>query len=203
MKIIRAIVAGMLFVTLLLVTYYLHISFFNVNVVFYAAIADGVFAAIITAATLFSIGFFRAFGAFEKILLLVIFLLAGYSFAISVPTVIDRSLSFYILEKLQQRGGAIKQESFEQVFTQEYVKEHRLVDVRLTEQLESGTILIENGCVKLTEKGSAIASFGRYFRAHWLPKKRLLMGQYTDDLTAPFRSSVTTVDYRCGGNRPW
>lgn len=198
MKLIRAIAAGSLFVVLLVVIYYAHISLFNVDVVFYAAIADGLVAAIIMSALLFGVVYFRIFCGFEKTLLLVIFLLAGYAFAISVPTVIDRSLSFYILEKLQQRGGAIKQESFEQVFTQEYVKEHRLVDVRLTEQLESGTIVIENGCVKLTEKGGAIASFGRYFRAHWLPKKRLLMGQYTDDLTAPFRSSVADVDYVCG-----
>lgn len=198
MKLIRAIAAGSLFVVLLVVIYFAHISLFNVNVVFYAAIADGLVAALIMAALLFGVGYFRIFCGFEKTLLLVIFLLAGYAFAISVPTVIDRSLSFYILEKLQQRGGAIKQESFEQVFTQEYVKEHRLVDVRLTEQLESGTIVIENGCVKLTEKGEVIASFGRYFRAHWLPKKRLLMGQYTDDLTAPFRSSVADVGYVCG-----
>lgn len=197
MKLTRTIVACTLFVILLLATYYVHICFFNVNVVFYAAIADGVLAALITMALLFSVDYFRVFGGFEKILLLVIFLLAGYSFAISVPTVIDRSLSFYILEKLQQRGGAIKQESFEQVFTQEYVKEHRLVDVRLTEQLESGTIVIKNGCVKLTEKGGAIASFGRYVRAHWLPKKRLLMGQYTDDLTDPFRKSAESMDYKC------
>lgn len=199
MKLVCAIVAAALFVALLLAIYYVHISFFNVNVVFYAAIADGIVAALVTTALLFGVGYFRVFGGFEKTLLLVIFLLAGYSFAISVPTVIDRSLSFYILEKLQQRGGAIQQDSFEQVFAQEYVKEHRLVDVRLTEQLESGTIVIENGCVKLTEKGGRIASFGLYFRAHWLPKKRLLMGQYTDDLTSPFRSSVATVDYQCGG----
>ena len=197
MKLVRAIVAGALFVALLLVIYYVHISFFNVNVVFYAAIGDGVVAAFVTAALLFGVDYFRVFGGSEKTLLLVIFLLGGYSFAISVPAVIDRSLSFYILEKLQQRGGAIKQDSFEQVFTQEYVKEHRLVDVRLTEQLESGTIVIENGCVKLTEKGGAIASFGRYFRAHWLPKKRLLMGQYTDDLTDPFRKSAESMDYIC------
>lgn len=197
MKLIRAIAAGALFVVLLVAIYYVHMSFLNVNVVFYSAIADGVFAAVIMAALLFGVGYFRIFSGFEKILLLVIFLLAGYSFAISVPTVIDRSLSFYILEKLQQRGGAIKQGNFEQVFTQEYVKEHRLVDVRLTEQLESGTIEIENGCVKLTEKGERIASFGRYFRAHWLPKKRLLMGQYTDDLTDPFRESAESMDYKC------
>jgi hypothetical protein len=114
-----------------------------------------------------------------------------------VPTVIDRSLSFYILEKLQQRGGGIKLDAFDQVFTQEYVKEHRLVDVRLTEQQQSGTVEIKDGCVKLTAWGQTIASSSRYFRAHFLPKQRLLMGKYSDDLTDPFRNSAERTDYRC------
>jgi hypothetical protein len=126
-----------------------------------------------------------------------IWLLLGYSFAISVPTVIDRSLSFYILEKLQQRGGGIKLDAFDQVFTQEYVKEHRLMDVRLTEQQQSGTIVIRNGCVVLTDWGQTIATTSRFFRNHFLPKQRLLMGEYSDDLTDPFRNSVKRVDYQC------
>lgn len=91
-------------------------------------------------------------------------LITGYAMAISGPAVIDRSLSFYILEKIQQRGGGIKQEKLAQVFTDEYLKEHRLVDVRLTEQLESGTIVVNDGCVLLTPKGERFASFGQYFR---------------------------------------
>ncbi|WP_216074005.1 hypothetical protein, partial [Acinetobacter baumannii] len=82
---------------------------------------------------------FRDFSRLELIQLAAIWLLGGYVFAISVPTVIDRSLSFYILEKLQQRGGGIREDAFRQVFTEEYVREHHLVEVRLTEQLQSGT----------------------------------------------------------------
>jgi hypothetical protein len=197
MKVLKAGVASLLFLVLLLGVYWFHLRYVRVDVVFYAAIADVFIAAALAALVLFGIRYFALFSGFEKTLLLVVWLLMGYSLAISVPTVIDRSLSFYILEKLQQRGGGIRQERFEEVFTKEYVKEHRLVDVRLTEQLESGTVVIENGCVKLTEKGGTIASFGRYFRAHWLPKKRLLMGQYTDDLTDPFRKSTESMDYMC------
>lgn len=83
------------------------------------------------------------------------------------------------------------------VFTEKNVKEHRLIDVRLTEQLASGTITISDGCISLTPKGHAIASFGRYFRANWLPRQRLLMGSYSDDLTDPFRVSVERKDYVC------
>ncbi len=197
MKVLKAGLASLLFLFLLLGVYWIHVRYVRVDVVFYAAIADVFIAAALAALMLFGMRYFAIFTGFEKTLLVVVWLLAGYSLAISVPTVIDRSLSFYILEKLQQRGGGIRQERFEEVFTREYVKEHRLVDVRLTEQLESGTIMIENGCVRLTEKGGAIAGFGRYFRANWLPKRRLLMGQYTDDLTDPFRKSTETIHYKC------
>lgn len=194
MKIVRALAASLLFVLLLLATYYLHIRFFTVNVVFYAAIADGLIAAVLTGLVMSPS---RHFNGFEKLQMVVIWMLCGYAFAISVPTVIDRSLSFYILEKLQQRGGGIQQSRFADVFTQEYLKEHRLVDVRLTEQLQSGTIVIENGCVKLTDKGRSLASASRYFRQNFLPKQRLLMGQYSSDLTDPFRHSADITDYQC------
>jgi hypothetical protein len=197
MKLIRSGIAFFAFLVILLLTYYLHITFFNINVVFYAAITDAVTATIFSSVILFLANYFRLFNWFEKTQLIIIYLLAGYAFAISVPTVIDRSLSFYILEKLQQRGGGIQLNSFEQVFTQEYIMEHRLVDVRLTEQVESGTIQIKDGCVMLTDKGKNIASFSQMFRRNFLPKHRLLMGEYSDDLTHPFKNSLSSMNYLC------
>jgi hypothetical protein len=43
------------------------------------------------------------------------------------------------------------------------MREHRLVDIRLTKQIKSGTLFIDKGCVKLTHKSDEIASFGRFF----------------------------------------
>jgi len=197
MKLNRVLLATMIFVIFLFLIYYIHFGYLRVNVVFYASIADSVLAAMIAGIVLFSIAYFKLLSKFEKIQLLVIWLLAGYAFAISVPTVIDRSLSFYILEKLQQRDGGIKLESFHDVFTKEYMIEHRLVEVRLTEQVESGTIIIVNGCVKLTERGDRIASFSKMFRQNFLPKKRLVMGAYTDDLTDPFHKDFYMEQYKC------
>ena len=197
MKYLKALIATALFVVLLLIVYVLHVRYMPVNVVFYSAIADAVLATILAAIVIAIVRWFKVFTRFETLQLCCIWLLLGYSFAISVPTVIDRSLSFYILEKLQQRGGGIKLSAFDDVFTKEYVKEHRLVDVRLTEQQQSGTVEIKDGCVKLTEWGQTIATSSRYFRAHFLPKQRFLMGQYSDDLTDPFRNSVERLDYRC------
>jgi len=202
MKIKKALLASGIFLALLLAFYLIHIKYFRVNVVFYSAMLDGLLASVFAAIILFKSKSFSIFNVFEKVQMAAIWILLGYAFAISIPTVIDRSLSFYILEKLDQRGGGIQLASFEDVFTKEYVKEHRLVDVRLTEQQESGTIIIQDGCVKLTERGKRLAGFSRYFRKNFLPKQRLLMGEYTDSLTDPFRSSGNVrdeevFDYRC------
>jgi hypothetical protein len=197
MKCVSALGVSLIFVALLFLVYYVHAQFARVDVVFYSALFDGIVATCIAAILLQVVPAFRRLSSFERLQLTVIWLLMGYAFAISIPTVIDRSLSFYILEKIEQRGGGIQQSKFEKVFTEEYVREHRLVDVRLTEQLQSGTIRIENGCVKLTERGRRLVSFSRFFRQNLLPKERLLMGGYSDELTDPFRHSADVRDYQC------
>ncbi|MFG3448694.1 hypothetical protein ACGFZ3_08930 [Stenotrophomonas sp. NPDC047960] len=197
MKTLRnALLLTIVYVVLLLGIHFLHVRFFAVDVVFYAAIGDALLTAVLTGLLLL-LPALRRFTVTEKVLLIAVWLLGGYSFAISVPTVIDRSLSFYILEKLDQRGGGIRQDAFQDVFTREYMVEHRLVDVRLTEQESSGTIQIANGCVLLTDKGRRVAAMSRFYRQHFLPKQRLLLGKYSDDLTDPFRHSRQDVTYQC------
>lgn len=197
MKTLRnALLLTIVYVVLLLGIHFLHVRFFAVDVVFYAAIGDALLTAVL-AGLLLLLPALRRFTVTEKVLLIAVWLLGGYSFAISVPTVIDRSLSFYILEKLDQRGGGIRQDAFQDVFTREYMVEHRLVDVRLTEQESSGTIQIANGCVLLTDKGRRVAAMSRFYRQHFLPKQRLLLGKYSDDLTDPFRHSRQDVTYQC------
>ena len=196
-KFIASVWTSLLFALLACAVYYVHVRFFKVDVVLYSAALDASLAAAAMTLVLFVRREFGMFSSHEKAQLGIIWLLAGCLAALGLPTIIDRSLSFYILEKLQQRGGAIAQARFEEVFTKEYVKEHRLVDVRLTEQQVSGTIVIENGCVKLTDRGRRLAEFSRFFRTHLLPKHRLLAGAYTDDLTDPFRHSDADVTYRC------
>lgn len=197
MKIIKTLVAFIIFIFLLLLFYYLHISYFKVNVVFYSAIFDAFIATVFMIGILLKLTYFSIFNLFEKFQMIIIWFLCGYILAISIPTIIDRSLSFYILEKIQQYGGGIQIDKFEELFTKGYAKEHKLVDVRLTEQLESRTIIIQNSCVKLTERGDELATFSRFFRQHFLPKQRLLMGKYSDDLTNPFRYNGDESDYKC------
>jgi hypothetical protein len=168
----------------------------EVNVLFYAVVFDSIIALTISI-LIFNNIYKNLFNNFEKIIIVLLMLIFGYAISISIPTVIDRSLSFYIIEKLEQRGGGIKYKYIENVFKDEYMKEHKLVDIRITEQINSGTIKIENECVMLTPKGLSIARVSRFYRKHFLPKKRLIMDSYNDSLVDPFLSSEDINYYKC------
>ena len=100
MKIKYSIFSSIVFVALLLSVYYIHIKFFSVNVILYSAVLDVLIAASLAGIILFGLSRLNRLSRFEKGQLLIIWVLVGYIFAITVPTIIDRSLSFYILEKI-------------------------------------------------------------------------------------------------------
>ena len=196
-KFALSIAALTAYVLLAVLSYYLYIHLVRVDVVFYSAIAAALLA-LVPFALLLCTSPFRALNTFEKLQNFAIAALIGYALAISVPTVIDRSLSFYLIEKIQQRGGGIQLAKIDQVFKDEYVREHRLMDIRLTEQVASGTIVISpDGCVRITPRGDFLAASSRFFRRHFLPEERLITGSYSNDLVDPFAHSAPAPDYLC------
>ena len=177
--------------------YFLHISFFKVGVVFYSSLLDAFISCVATIFFLYK----SKFENFERFLVILILISIGYIISISVPTVIDRSLSIYILEKIDQRGGGIKLNAFPDIFIYEYLPEHRLFDIRITEQLYSGTVVVDDtGCVTLTKKGKLVVSLSSFFRSNLLPKKRLVNSEFTDDLTNPFRLDFKPYEYECSSS---
>jgi hypothetical protein len=201
-KLWRFLAGSAAFLALLVALYTAHMRWLPVEVVFYAALQDVLACVLLAALALWRLRAFAPFNAFEKLQVLLGWALIGYCLAISLPTVIDRSLSFYILEKVQQRGGGLRADRFEKVFTQEYVREHRLIDVRLTEQLASGTVVLREGCVLLTPRGDRLAHFSRFFRRHFLPRHRFLLGQPSDALLDPLRGSAGNRDGACSADAP-
>jgi|GEM_PF-168898 len=198
-KLMRAMAFLFIWGVLFSIIHLVHIKLFIVDVIFYEALKDLILSAIIVF-VLYAM-FFRKSFKFSNTnlcLLAISGLSCGYIFAITVPTVIDRSLSAYFLEKIVQRGGGVQQSAMDDIFIQEYIPEYKLVEIRLQEALSSGTIIIENGCVQVTPKGRKVASLTSFYRKNLLPKKRLLLGRVTDDLTDPFRESKDIVDYNCG-----
>ena len=75
--------------------------------------------------------------------------------------------------------------------------EHQVVKIRLTEQINSGTITLKNGCVSLTFLGEMIAKFTNFFRNNFLPQKRLILKTYSNDLTNIFKKNQVVPDYSC------
>jgi hypothetical protein len=190
-------IAGLLAGFLVIHTF--HFLYFPVYVVLYAVLLDAVIT-IVLAIVAFLLFHRRcpAITGTEKGLCCIIGFLAMITYGISVPTIIDRSLSIYFLEKLVQRGGAIRLDAWDAILKNEFMREHRIVDIRLTEQLHSGTVTIENGCVRLTPRGAFIARLSRFYRTTLLPKKREIMNQMTDDLTDPFRNTpAQATPYKC------
>ncbi|CAN5799468.1 hypothetical protein BH23CHL8_BH23CHL8_31800 [soil metagenome] len=59
--------------------------------------------------------------------------------------------------------------------------------------------ILHDGCVLLTPRGHSLASLSRYFRLNLLPKRRLLLDEYTDVLIDPFRESPLPETGASGG----
>jgi hypothetical protein len=195
--IVKSIILTVLYLSIFSIVYLVHINFFKTDVILYSAFLDSILSIIIFAVIFFLSKFSNNYSNFEISQIFIIFILIGYSASISLPTVIDRSLSFYILEKIDTYNGSVKTSSLRDIFVNDYIDEYKLVEVRITEQVASGTIELLDGCIYLTNKGKFIASFSSFFRKNLLAKKRLLLNEYTDVLTDPLKDSVLNEDYVC------
>lgn len=175
--------AFFMYAALMLSMSFCYMHFFNVNVVFYSSLLSSLIAAVISAYLLFKLPLFNKLESFEKSLLAIIFILVGYCFSINIPTIIDRSFTLYMLEQLRRNNGGIAATQFEKELTKKYIEDYQLVPLRITEQLESGTIYIDlNNCIKLTRLGKVISSAAFQYRLTFLPRSRLINGVYTDKL---------------------
>jgi hypothetical protein len=196
-KLVSIVAIIVFFLLVFLAVNTLHFRFLPVHVVLYDTLLDAALAAVIIGGVVFALHRRLPLTKHESALTLLVGFLLSAIYAITFPTIIDRSLSIYILEKLAQRGGSIRQSAVEEILVKEFFPEHRLVEARLTEQINSGTIVVSNGCVRLTPLGYSIARFTRFYRTTMLPRRREILGTYTDDLTDPFRKPASAVSYKC------
>ena len=186
-----------LYLFIFICIYLIHINFFKVGVIFYSSLIDSIIALIIFFGLYNSINFFKHITNFESSLIILLLFFIGYSFSISLPTVIDRSLSFYFLEKIRQHDGAINKTAMKQMFIDDYMDEYKLVEMRLTEQLKSGTIKLKGNCIVLTKRGYLVTTFSDFFRKNFLANKRLILDSYSDQLTDPLKDSKINNEYLC------
>jgi hypothetical protein len=187
-----------LYLVLFLCISVVHFRLVPVTVVLYAALFDAVLAAATMAAI--AVGLLRRrlpTTSAEIALALCVGVLLAVIYSIMVPTLIDRSLSIYVLEKLHQHRGGIKQGTIEDVITQTYFIERRVVDVRLTEQLDSGTITIKDGCIRLTPRGEFVVRLSQFYRKTMLPKRRKMIGTIMSDFALPSHDAAPAISPAC------
>jgi len=181
-----------------LIVNFIHFQFVPVSVILWACIADLVIALLLLMPALYFLVWRRGvLTEFELVLAALLSSTIVVLYAVMGPTVIDRSLSIYIVQKLDQRGGEVSVDAVPAIFVEEYMPEFRLVDVRLTEQLSSGTAELDGDCLVLTSKGRLLARFADAYRRHMLPRKRILRDEVTDELTRPFDNAPQIVDVAC------
>lgn len=177
----------------------LHFNFFVVSVILYACLLDAFLAFSLVLALIIALRLPARLGLnwFEMQLTMLVGLLCIIIYSILGPTVIDRSLSLYIVQKIDQRGGHVAEGALEDIFTKEYLPEFRLMDVRVTEQITSGTVERQGNCLVLTSRGEQLSSFVALYRSVFLPKKRNLRGEISGALIDPFTQSTELVDTTC------
>ena len=184
---------SLLFLILFISINYIHNKFFNVNVLLYSSLFDGFISTLITLVVLKN----KKINRFEFLLIGSLFLSATYILSISIPTVIDRSLSFYMLENIHHTGSGIRKSKLDDLIRIKYMNEYKVLDMRLTEQIQSGTISIAGECIQLTKFGKKIVNFSEFYRANFLPNKRLLLDSYSNELIKINSDFSNKIDISC------
>ncbi|MEP1832632.1 MAG: hypothetical protein ABJL57_03045 [Hyphomonas sp.] len=177
---------------------WIHFQTLPVAVILYACIVDAILSSAIVG------GVYWAFRrkkspllATETVLSILAANLLILLYSVMGPTVIDRSLSIYIVEKIDHRGGAVAEAAMPKIILTEFMQEYRVADVRMTEQVTSGTVKIEDGCIRMTPRGRTLAQFTRFFRRNFLPQHRRIADEITDELTHPYKDTPVLVPFKC------
>lgn len=88
---------------------------------------------------------------------LVAALLAGYGFLITVPSLLDRSISIYLIGTVARAGDdGLTLPAIQRAFVQGYVDGTSAVERRLHEQIVSGTIVRDGDRYRITPRGRLV-----------------------------------------------
>ena len=91
-----------------------------------------------------------------KVLLPALFtyVLLGYSFVITGPSLLDRSISTYVISAVAHSAGeGVDLGTLHTLFIQGYIEGTKTVERRLNEQIITGNIIHNNGSYFITDRG--------------------------------------------------
>jgi hypothetical protein len=140
--------------------------FHSISILFYrgiltglcAALFLGVFIAII--AKRFRIDLSTAVGA------VIASLSLNLCFLVLLPVTVDRSISVFLLARIEQEDGHLTTSALDRLFRDAYLTDLRQIDRRVSEQILSGNISVDaTGHIRMTPRGHAFLAFSRYVAA--------------------------------------
>ena len=83
------------------------------------------------------------------------------SFLIVFPVTFDRSITMFLLARIERQDGQLDARGLEQVFVRQYLGDLRQIDRRIAEQSLSGTIRVERGRIHITPQGRRLLEGAR------------------------------------------
>ncbi|WP_255326231.1 hypothetical protein [Sphingobium sp. EM0848] len=82
-------------------------------------------------------------------------------FLITFPVTFDRSITTFLLARIEQHDGELDTAMLEQLFIRQYLGDMHQIDRRIAEQQLSGTIRVEQGRIHITPQGRRLLESGR------------------------------------------
>lgn len=156
-------------VFLFLGIHWFHGRVLGMTVILYGSVLDAALA-ILGTALLFHFMRFRRSWDLEPIFFFSSLFLALVIYCIMVPTLVDRSLSVFVLETVEQKKR-IDESKLEGVILSRYLKEMDVTNQRIQEQLASGTIVRRGNEYVLSPWGHTIVEITRFYKENLLPRK--------------------------------
>lgn len=83
------------------------------------------------------------------------------SFLIVFPVTFDRSITMFLLARIERQDGQLDAQGLEQVYVREYLGAMRQIDRRIEEQSLSGNIHVAQGRIHITPQGRRLLTSGR------------------------------------------
>jgi hypothetical protein len=176
------ILIAILYIILFFIVNTIHFNYFTVSVVLYALLLDIIITFFILIVALAIIN--KEYYFSKNILITIFFLLAStqvlvlYSFVI--PTAVERSLSVYLLERIERNSGSLSIAEFNSIAKNDYFNDMNVTETRINEQIATGSIEIIDNQVILTDKGKAMLKAFSFIKTYFLPKKDNKIGTDED-----------------------
>ena len=150
----------------------IHFHFFNPQVILYSLLFDLIVSLMIVVISLVIIN--KTFFLYKNALFTLFFLISTSQalviYAFVVPTAIERSLSVYLLERLESSQGMLSISDFNNIAEHDYFNDMSVIETSIDEQVSTGSIVIIDNKVVITDKGKRLVKIFSFVKRYLLPK---------------------------------